>query len=170
MGKKRKQLSQAEIWDDSSLLQTWEDALEEYKLYHSIHAKGERVEDVIKSAEREEESVHSMTNGGGDNVAGKEAIEGIGEELEDGELEEEIKDVGEEATSERPAPSFGHVPSTATNDPAPSMATPSLPTLTVNGVSDEGLRRLMMSWYWAGYYTGLFEGQQQATKNTIDGD
>lgn len=28
-------------------------------------------------------------------------------------------------------------------------------------VQDEGLKRLLMSWYYAGYYTGLYEGQQR---------
>lgn len=32
MGKKRKPLSQAEIWDDSALLQSWDSALTEYKV------------------------------------------------------------------------------------------------------------------------------------------
>ncbi len=32
MGKKRKELSHAEVWDDSALLQSWDDALEEYKV------------------------------------------------------------------------------------------------------------------------------------------
>lgn len=27
-------------------------------------------------------------------------------------------------------------------------------------VRDEGLKRLLMSWYYAGYYTGLYEGQK----------
>ena len=31
MGKKRKELSQAEIWDDSALIESWDSALEEYK-------------------------------------------------------------------------------------------------------------------------------------------
>jgi hypothetical protein len=31
-------------------------------------------------------------------------------------------------------------------------------------VQDENLKRLMMSWYFAGYYTGLYEGQQQANQ------
>ncbi|KIH91574.1 hypothetical protein SPBR_01659 [Sporothrix brasiliensis 5110] len=30
--------------------------------------------------------------------------------------------------------------------------------------ADEGLKKLLMSWYYAGYYTGLYEGQQQAVK------
>jgi len=29
---KRKELSQAEVWDDSALLQSWDEALEEYKV------------------------------------------------------------------------------------------------------------------------------------------
>ena len=29
-------------------------------------------------------------------------------------------------------------------------------------VGDDSLKKLLMSWYYAGYYTGLFEGQRQA--------
>lgn len=36
MGKKRKELSQAEIWDDTALVQSWEDALDEYKVQYQI--------------------------------------------------------------------------------------------------------------------------------------
>jgi hypothetical protein len=32
-------------------------------------------------------------------------------------------------------------------------------------VHDENLKNLMMSWYYAGYYTGLHAGQQQAASN-----
>jgi hypothetical protein len=32
MGKKRKDLSQEEIWDDSELIQSWNDSYEEYKV------------------------------------------------------------------------------------------------------------------------------------------
>ena len=35
MGKKRKQLSHAEIWDDSALVQSWDEALAEYKVPHN---------------------------------------------------------------------------------------------------------------------------------------
>jgi hypothetical protein len=28
-------------------------------------------------------------------------------------------------------------------------------------VQNDDLKNLMMSWYYAGYYTGLFEGKQQ---------
>jgi hypothetical protein len=64
-------LTQEEIWDDSALVQSWDEAVEEYKvrflylsrdlyltqlqqLYHSIHAKGENVEDILREAEAAE--------------------------------------------------------------------------------------------------------------------
>lgn len=83
MGKSKnatKALTQEEIWDDSALVQSWDEAVDEYKvsllnesignlqnpdishltpsayakLYHSIQAKGENVEDVLRQAEGEE--------------------------------------------------------------------------------------------------------------------
>ena len=38
MGKGKKELSHAEVWDDSALLQSWDDALAEYKvsLFHDM--------------------------------------------------------------------------------------------------------------------------------------
>lgn len=38
--------------------------------------------------------------------------------------------------------------------------------LTSCAVKDESLKNLMMSWYYAGYYTGMYEGQQQQSTNT----
>ena len=38
MGKTRKELSQSEVWDDSALLQSWDDALAEYKVFAPVHA------------------------------------------------------------------------------------------------------------------------------------
>ena len=32
-------------------------------------------------------------------------------------------------------------------------------------VRDETLKNLMMSWYYAGYYTGLYDGQQKMQNN-----
>lgn len=63
--------SQAEIWDDSLLVDSWNEAVEEYKVitpsisdpglaharqrYHSLRARGEKVEAVLKEAEKESE-------------------------------------------------------------------------------------------------------------------
>ncbi|KAI9753254.1 MAG: hypothetical protein M4579_005267 [Chaenotheca gracillima] len=37
-----------------------------------------------------------------------------------------------------------------------------MPHALIGGGQDDALKNLMMSWYYAGYYTGLREGQQQA--------
>jgi hypothetical protein len=47
-------LSQSEIWDDSALIRSWNDALAEYDYYHSIHARGEDVEEILRKAEMSE--------------------------------------------------------------------------------------------------------------------
>lgn len=62
--------SHAEIWDDSALVDSWNEALDEYKVetcviikafiltseqkYHSISSKGENVAEVIARASNEE--------------------------------------------------------------------------------------------------------------------
>ncbi|KAG6016832.1 hypothetical protein E4U54_000386 [Claviceps lovelessii] len=79
-------LSHEEVWDDSALIDSWNEALAEYK-------------QQIDSAEQEP-------------VA-----------------------------------------------PAASVAPP--PQALLGSIRDDGLKKLLMSWYYAGYYTGLYEGQQQ---------
>jgi hypothetical protein len=71
MAPSNKTHSHEEIWDDSALVDSWNDALEEYKVresrkasktsteakltvtqkYHSIKARGEDVEEVLRMAE-----------------------------------------------------------------------------------------------------------------------
>ncbi|MCJ1452655.1 hypothetical protein MMC28_002998 [Mycoblastus sanguinarius] len=174
MGKKRKELSQAEVWDDSALLQSWDEALAEYKLYHSIHARGERVEDVIKDAEAGAEDTSTKealypeveTTTGAHGVVSEELEDG---ELEDGELEEvKIDDItqnGDMNGTANPASTFEPIQvqqTLETNTTAEQQAKPGMPNAVIGGVKDEALKNLMMSWYYAGYYTGLYEGQQQA--------
>lgn len=36
MGKKRKELSEAEIWDDSALINSWNESYEEYKVRYAV--------------------------------------------------------------------------------------------------------------------------------------
>ncbi|KAK8212908.1 hypothetical protein M8818_003073 [Zalaria obscura] len=54
-------LSEKEIWDDSALVRSWNDALEEYKKYHSMAAKGEKVEVVLDAAETGDGAVQEET-------------------------------------------------------------------------------------------------------------
>ncbi|KAL8870973.1 MAG: hypothetical protein Q9174_003103 [Haloplaca sp. 1 TL-2023] len=149
MGKKRKQLSHEEVWDDSALIDSWDAALQEYQLYHSIHARGERVEDVLKEAEATEDSTRPK-----DDMA----VDSIGdpaEELEDGEVEEELieDDALVKAGAEAQVVFALYLKSGST----------AVPEVLIKSMQDDALKNLMMSWYYAGYYTGLFEGQQQAS-------
>ncbi|KAL8934003.1 MAG: hypothetical protein Q9216_006119 [Gyalolechia sp. 2 TL-2023] len=88
MGKKRKHLSHEEIWDDSALLDSWDAALQEYQLYHSIHARGERVEDVLRDAEASQELV-TDSSGTAEKLPSS-LTNGIphSADFEDGEIEE----------------------------------------------------------------------------------
>lgn len=47
----KQKISQEEVWDDSALVQSWNEALQEYKKYHSLAAKGEKVALVLDEAE-----------------------------------------------------------------------------------------------------------------------
>lgn len=169
MGKRRKELSQAEIWDDSALLRSWDDALAEYKFYHSIHARGERVEDAIKDAEAQEQKTHLDENDLLSAAAGMQSSVISSKELEDGELEEEPGSAhphlngdstvdfhgASRIESEQKEPSANSSPAVNRGEKR------GMPLAVINDVKDEALKNLMMSWYYAGYYTGLYEGQQQ---------
>ncbi|MCJ1358652.1 MAG: hypothetical protein MMC33_008652 [Icmadophila ericetorum] len=185
MGKKSKVLSQEEIWDDSALLESWDEALQEYKLYHSIHARGERVEDVLRVAEMEEGPYGSRAPEADKKI---HRDNGMNEtEMEDGELEEEddspIQNNGHASanspvqSAEVKEPQDLQQPLQTNNGPAPQKALDgSHVTQTTISAStqDEALKHLMMSWYWAGYYTGLYEGQhgqgKQMSNEDVNGD
>ncbi|KAK6007950.1 hypothetical protein QM012_004764 [Aureobasidium pullulans] len=147
-----KQLSENEIWDDSALVQSWNEALEEYKKYHSMSARGERVEDVLDAVEKEEEA-QSTINTKTENVDTTtglppwESVQGSNVE----EAKGTIQDVKEDSNVE---PVDVHQ--------AQNLAPPGVSQVLLDSVQDEGLKALMTSWYFAGYYTGLYEGQRKA--------
>lgn len=55
----------------------------------------------------------------------------------------------------------------AVTETTPSLAPP-LPPHLVGSVHDEGVKNLLMSWYYAGYYTGLYEGKGQQMAKQSD--
>ncbi|OAA73882.1 SMN family protein Smn1 [Cordyceps fumosorosea ARSEF 2679] len=126
-----------EMWDDSVLVASWNEALDEYKKYHSIHARGGTI--------RELKALSSSKKANEDNSAPDSAsevkIEADQELIPDRLQEQKIKDVASEAAGVPPA-----LPP---------------PQAVLGTVRDENLKKLLMSWYYAGYYTGLYEGQQQ---------
>ncbi|KAI4253180.1 MAG: hypothetical protein L6R42_007683 [Xanthoria sp. 1 TBL-2021] len=193
MGKKRKHLSHEEIWDDSALVDSWDLALQEYQLYHSIHARGERVEDVLREAE-DPEDLPKDEKADMDNMT-SELMDGVPhtQEPEDGEVEDgEVEDDSPvdngamhetmRVKDEIPAAEEHFPPPPAVEDRPQSVPEASdVPSVLVNGgesadppvsgeealliraaLQDEGLKNLMMSWYYAGYYTGLYEGRKQS--------
>ncbi|KAM0352939.1 hypothetical protein ACHAPU_001823 [Fusarium lateritium] len=143
MSTKRQNLSQEEIWDDSSLIDSWNEALNEYKKYHSIHAKGGSLRDLESQPET---AVKADT--------GSEQLPAV--ETEETALESKTTEGNKEISSSHSESKGSAVP----------QGLPSFPIQTVLGsVQDESLKKLLMSWYYAGYYTGLYEGQQQTQQN-----
>ncbi|KAM0444145.1 hypothetical protein ACHAQK_002900 [Fusarium lateritium] len=143
MSKKQENLSQEEIWDDSSLIDSWNEALNEYKKYHSIHAKGGSLRDL------ESQNLAAIK-------AASDAEQPQAKVTEDTEL-----DLA--ATEEKKETPSTH---NEAKGPAVPQGLPSFPIQIVLGsVQDESLKKLLMSWYYAGYYTGLYEGQQQNQQN-----
>ncbi|KAL9026253.1 MAG: hypothetical protein Q9196_005053, partial [Gyalolechia fulgens] len=180
MGKKRKTISHEEIWDDSALLDSWDAALQEYQLYHSIHARGERVEDVLRDAEDSQEVVTNSNGTAGKLSSSLTHGRHHSEDVEDGEIEEgQVNDssfvaVGAEAegaeVQDESAANQHHKFRTPTppNNRRSAQAAHAVPDLLTSGVQDDGLKNLMMSWYYAGYYSGLYESRQQSGSVSVN--
>jgi len=149
-------MSHAEIWDDSALVNSWNEALEEYKHYHSIHARGERVEDVLKNANGQNEALQETTPIEHDNTPLRpwNTIQN-----DDGEIKTATGG-GDVPTTHSAAPPTHKNTETTTPNGSRSQG-PMPPQHLIGPVHDEGLKNLLMSWYYAGYYTGLYEGQHQ---------
>ncbi|KAM5348658.1 hypothetical protein ACJ41O_008482 [Fusarium nematophilum] len=147
MTEKQKNLSHEEMWDDSALIDSWNEALEEYKKYHSIHARGGSIRDL--------ESKSQTTTKGEPSTEAQDAE--ITQSGIDSASNQGVHAVNDEVPPSARDESRGDVT---------SQGLPSFPIQAVLGsVQDESLKKLLMSWYYAGYYTGLFEGQQQAQQN-----
>ncbi|WEW55534.1 hypothetical protein PRK78_000965 [Emydomyces testavorans] len=193
MGKQKKAkgnrpLTQEEIWDDSALIASWEEAAEEYKLYHGIQAKGEVLEDALRDYEANEAAKAADENGEDDGDADAAAAQGADRNAyypgpgapsvgDDGKAMREADKTlesylyaAQDPVSKRPRKDETQSgPSIA--QPEANQASGAFSTLphmilgtadTSNSQENEGLKNLMMSWYFAGYYTGLYEGQRRA--------
>ncbi|EPY54057.1 SMN family protein Smn1 [Schizosaccharomyces cryophilus OY26] len=151
--------SQKEVWDDSELRNAYEAALAEYKKYHSLEAE--------KAREEKQET----------NKAGymDREQEDSGMESDTKLLEKEEEDEGEIQEEERmskkdvsPNPSHGpekdisNVPITSSSANSEDASTIPPPPPILGLTYDESYRRLLMSWYYAGYYAGLAQGMHQS--------
>lgn len=123
-------------------------------MYHSMQARGEDVEEVLRREEEEEAQ-------GDDEAATTTAADAA------------AADVYGDTNAQRTTPENATGNATARDDvdmdagkPSPfatlphSLHLPATDTASARP-DDEALKNLMMSWYYAGYYSGLYEGQQQ---------
>ncbi|KAF3765812.1 hypothetical protein M406DRAFT_329672 [Cryphonectria parasitica EP155] len=177
MDERIEEMAHEDIWDDSALVESWNEALAEYKKYHSIHATGGKLEDLPEHAKPETtlvqgeepashalpgESVATAANsqgrqGGGGGVGD---VAKTGAAAANGPAEERIKDDDDDhlATNGGGHKEEGQGMAGGVSGGAGLMPPPQA---LISSVQDEGLKRLLMSWYYAGYYTGLYEGQQK---------
>ncbi|RAH46782.1 uncharacterized protein BO95DRAFT_452249 [Aspergillus brunneoviolaceus CBS 621.78] len=175
MGKSKnanRPLTQEEIWDDSALVQSWDEAVEEYKLYHSIQARGENVDDVLREAEAEAGSQDVLPAQESDG-----AVDSMDHDAEPPSVVDATPAEAKVTVGSQQAPTLQTSKTTGQTSAAanptiaptgqgftPAGAVPP-PHAALAQVQDEGLKNLMMAWYYAGYYTGLYEGQQRANQN-----
>ncbi|KAL7776533.1 hypothetical protein CFE70_006949 [Pyrenophora teres f. teres 0-1] len=192
-------MSDKNAWDDSVLIDSWDNAVNEYKKYHSIHQSGKRLEDVLTEEELKELREYVFPTQGLRH--GVDVCRDYGDLMEDVEAETASGAADSNSVADRDNTEILH-PQTQTNrlakpvstspmqgpdsadqqqqqrlqDPSPSVEAPpaphaaetladALPQAILGTVQDENMKNIVMSWYYAGYYTGLHAGQQQARKD-----
>ncbi|KAF8431045.1 hypothetical protein BGX38DRAFT_1103995 [Terfezia claveryi] len=134
-----KELTHAEVWDDSTLLNSWDAALQEYKKYHSIQASGATVGSVPAST-KEEGEVKDHTPE--PQLMTQSSVEAGHKPPSHPPFPPSILAGGQYSTLHRPPVIHDYI-------------------ILISLSENEALRNLMISWYFAGYYTGLYEGQQK---------
>jgi len=131
--------------------------------YHSIAARGENVEEVLRTFETSDGaqlgSISQPVEGRKD-VGPDQASEGIlTTPLEDTQAPPAIADLPKGPTTHK-----SHVEAPASgvevNQNHQTSSMPSEPPPMLGMMQDETTKNLMMSWYYAGYYAGLHEGRQ----------
>lgn len=145
------------LWEDSSLVRQWDDAVEEYQKYHSLEARGVRTLDDLKqeeaiATENVDHDKNSNVNIELGHSISNEAHEESDPAITDAEDEDEeaqgsqssvtIQDKNMHVAKENKTSNFG---------------------ISLEGF-DEGTKSLIMAWYWAGYYQGLELGKKMGQK------
>ncbi|EGY15816.1 uncharacterized protein VDAG_06980 [Verticillium dahliae VdLs.17] len=159
------QLTHEEVWDDSALIDSWNEALDEYK------ARQNRA--LVPSTNRSDRPPQPRASTTSNQKRGK-AISQLRQICHPVAWKNPIKSVKSWPRGIRNPAGILLRPLRVTPGTAPPTAlvsesrdTPgdatavASPQVLLGTVQDEGLKKLLMSWYYAGYYTGLYEGQQQ---------
>ncbi|KAH6848370.1 hypothetical protein B0I37DRAFT_432630 [Chaetomium sp. MPI-CAGE-AT-0009] len=135
-----------EIWDDSALVDSWNQALEEYKKYHSIHAKGGTVDDIPNSTD-------GMT---GANADAKPETGKLDEPIAEGEDEGE----GDETMSMDESDETSHPAISDVQGSGDAKKLEQTEGVLAGGAPALGPEVFLGT----GYYTGLYEGKQQGSQ------
>ncbi|EOO00068.1 putative smn family protein smn1 protein [Phaeoacremonium minimum UCRPA7] len=155
------EMTHDDIWDDSLLVDSWNQALEEYKKYHSIHARGGKVEDILTAEAQpsRQRDAKPETGKGGEPIEGPD-LDALGQGHETS-----ARDEGAHASQDqKDGESASRHQASSGGQDAVHGGVP--PQVLLQSVRDEGLKKLLMSWYYAGYYTGLYEGQQKEPRES----
>ncbi|KAF2848008.1 hypothetical protein T440DRAFT_537457 [Plenodomus tracheiphilus IPT5] len=160
-------------WDDSLLISSWDEAVVEYKKYHSIHKTGKKLEHVLTDEELKElrgdygDLIEETDTPLGSAVTNGDADEEDAEmELESGDEDRSVSNAQPQKVRYRARswPQQNQSPGTAAAIPESGDLGAAVSQALLGSVQDENLKNIMMSWYYAGYYTGLHAGQQQLSK------
>ncbi|KAK3216441.1 hypothetical protein GRF29_8g3289713 [Pseudopithomyces chartarum] len=152
-------------WDDSALINSWDEAVAEYQKYHSIAKSGKRLEDALTEAELDQlrgdygDLMDQETGSFADPNQVPEAAEAAQPQAQTNGLASGGSIAAQEVRATSTNQGSAHPTETAAPQEGPKPA--SMPEALLGSVQDENMKNLMMSWYYAGYYTGLVAGQQQ---------
>ncbi|ELQ40718.1 hypothetical protein M0657_004939 [Pyricularia oryzae] len=165
MSEEEKVVTHEDIWDDSALVNSWNEALEEYKKYHSIHADRAAEATIVPDSQK---SGHFPPFFAVSTSPGRPLRNAKTETNEPQSPPNGTRGDGE-TIQEQAKPTSGCPEGSGVNDQQHGGALSS-PISVLGSVKDEGLKSLLMSWYYAGYYTGLYEGQQQRDPGKVNPD
>ncbi|KAL7274041.1 hypothetical protein RUND412_003082 [Rhizina undulata] len=132
MASAENELTHEEIWDDSMLVNAWDEALQEYKKYHSIQATGGDMKAILRDAEAEAEMQEAPPL-----VSQEDRKDFYEPSIEDGELEEEAGEYGESQQQEEKSRTI--VPEVPSNEKIPPSLENS--SLDVGSTNHEQLKQ-----------------------------
>ncbi|KAK7190985.1 hypothetical protein DPSP01_009185 [Paraphaeosphaeria sporulosa] len=158
-------LDDRSVWDDSALINSWDDAVAEYQKYHSISKSGKRLEDLLteeelKKVRSDNGDVLDETGDGADPRTDADATDSALPQVQANGVGQGGADAAHVKDGAAPV-AQGSAQASGTELLHDGPISASMPQALLGSVQDENMKNLMMSWYYAGYYTGLVAGQQQ---------
>jgi len=160
-----------DAWDDSELIAAWDRGVEEYRRHHS----NQIILDDLSTASPQ----HTVSDGGGPTAAHLDGEDG---EIEDTPIAQSTAQFNVARSAAQPnnaqtaahttftdvsthkGPAHETAPQTNANTKGAKSPTANPATLEAHSwpeypFTDPSTTHLVMSWYWAGYYTGLHQGR-----------